>query len=265
VAEVNRAWRFNLAGDWQKQHSEAQRGKRELESLEAGDALSPDDDLRRAELTEMFRGKEAALARYRELLDTENDAGGRFSIGRLLLAEKDDEGLRWLDQAMDLDPDTVLGGCLIAYEYLSESGRDAEAGAYWSRIEQQAEVFQQAVAERSQVSVDDEFEPPDLPGELLARLRETVSSYDEVGEAYLVRKRTGHLDDTHAFYVLAVVPKSSFRTAWKEADRDVEPLEERLVRDLALPGDFMVVRVGKKNPLARRLAEIEGTSLYKRG
>ena len=115
------------------------------------------------------------------------------------------------------------------------------------------------------MSVDDRLEPADLPADILASLREKVSWHEEVAQAFLVRKRTDHLDDTHPFYVLAVVPKSTFRTAWRESDDDTEPLEERVASDITIPGEFMVVKVDKKSPLAQHFAQIDGARLYERG
>ena len=265
VAAVDAAWRENVEAIWSEQHSEAQHDKAELERLEAQQDLSADDALRRAQLTEAFRGEEEALARYRELVDSENDAAARFAVGRLLLEREDDEGLRWLDEAMDRDPEAVLPSCQIAFLYLRDHDRDDEAERYRARAEQQADVFEQAAGERSSVSVDDRLEPSNLPGDLLQDLREKVAWHDEVAAAYLVRKRTDLLDDTHPFYVLALIPKSDFRTAWKETDDEAEPLEERVAREISIPGELMVAKVGKKSPLAQHFAQIDGARLYERG
>jgi Zn-dependent protease with chaperone function len=265
VAAVDRSWREEVAAGWSEQHVEALRNRQELEQLEARADLSADDALKRAQLTEMFRSEDEALARYREVLDTENDAAGRSSIGHLLLGRDDDEGLRWLDESMERDPEAVLPACQIAYGYLRDRDRDDEAQRYRERAERQANVFEQAADERSRVSIEDRLEPADLSPELQARLREQVAWHEEVAEAYLVRKRTDHLDDTRPFYVLALVPKSGFRTAWREADDDAEALEERVARDVSLPGDFIVAKVGRKSPLGQHLAQVEGARLYERG
>jgi hypothetical protein len=265
VAAVDSAWRDDVMKPWQEQHSEAQHDKGELERLDAGEELSPEDAFRRAHLTEIFRSPDDALARYRELFDTENDAAGRFAVGRLLLEREDDQGLGWLDESMDRDPEAVLPACQIAYLYLREHERDEEAEVYRERAEQQADMFEQAAGERSQVSVEDRLEPSNLAGEVLTSLRKKVEWHEEVAAAYLVRKRTNHLDDTHPFYVLAVVPKSGFRTAWKETDDDADPLAERVARDVSLPGEFMVVKIAGKSPLAQHFAQIEGARVYKRG
>jgi Zn-dependent protease with chaperone function len=265
VAAVDHAWHEDVREQWHEQHSEAQRGKSELERLEARSDLSPEDALRRAHLTEAFRSPDEALARYRELVDTENDVPARFAVGQLLLERGDDAGLRWLDEAMDRDPEAVLPGCQIAYAYLREHDREEQADAYRIRAEGQAKILEHAAGERSEVSVEDRLEPPDLPGDVLANLREKVAWHEEVAAAYLVRKRTEHLDDSHPFYVLALVPKSSFRTAWKEGDDDAEPLEERVARDISLPGELMVAKLDKKSPLAQHFAQIDGARIYERG
>lgn len=95
-------------------------------------------------------------------------------------------------------------------------------------------------------------------------MRQKIAWHDEVVAAYLIRKRTQHFDDTHPFYVLAVVPKSSFRTAWKEGDDDAESLEERVARDISLPGEHIVVKVDQKSPLAQHFAQINGARVFER-
>lgn len=126
------------------------------------------------------------------------------------------------------------------------------------------DVLERATSERSEVSVEDKLEPPGLDAELLEGLRQKIAWHDEVAAAYLIRKRTQHFDDTHPFYVLALVPKSSFRTAWKEGDDDAEPLEERVARDISLPGEHIVVKVDQKSPLAQHFAQIDGARVFER-
>ena len=265
IEEVDRAWSDDVEAGWRAQHAEAQQAKAELRRLEEQESLAPEDALKRAQLTETFSGPDAALARYRELVDTESDAPARFAIGRLLLEQGDEEGLSWLDEAIERDPDGVLPACEIAYGFLRERGREDEAERYRERAERQVEVLNAAAEERFSVSVDDELEPPDLAEELLERIRRKVAWHEDVVAAYLVRKRAAHLDDTHPFYVLALVPKSGFRAAWREADEDYEPLEERVARDLAFTDDeFMVARVDWRSPIARRLAEIEDAKIFSR-
>ena len=267
VEEVDRRWSAEIAPAWREGHADAQRAKLDLHKLEeraAKGELPPEEALRRAELTESFRGEDEALARYRELLGSTNDALARYAVGRILLGRGDDEGLRFLDEAMDGDPEAVLPGCELAYEYLRARDRDEEAERYRQRAERQAEVLGRAAEERSMVSVDDRLDAPDLQPEVLDRVRRKIGWHEEVERAFLVRKRTANLDDSHPFYVVAVVPKSGFRAAWREADDDVEPLEDRVARDLDVPAELMVVKLAAKSPLAERFAAIDGAEIYSR-
>jgi Zn-dependent protease with chaperone function/tetratricopeptide (TPR) repeat protein len=265
VEAVDRAWSADVEGGWRARHAEAQKAKAELRRLEEQDSLPPEDALKRAQLTETFSSSDAALARYRELVDTESDAPARYAIGRLLLEQGDEDGLRWLDEAIERDPDAVLPACGIAYDFLRERGREQEAARYRERAERQVDVLDAAAEERSGVSVDDELEPPDLPEEMLERIRRKVAWHEDVVEAYIVRKRAAHLDDTHPFYVLGLVPKGGFRAAWRETDEDYEPLEERVARDLAFADEeFMIARVDWRSPIVRRFAEIEGAKIFSR-
>ncbi len=265
VAELDRAWRDAVASEWSAQHADAQREKAELEKLEARDSLSADEGLRRAQLTEAFRGPEPALVRYRELVETENDALARYAIGRLLLAHEDDEGLRWLDDAIERDPEAVIPACELAYAYLHAHARDEEAGAYARRREEHAELLEAAAIERSEVSVDDQLEPPDLPDELLEQVVQTVVRHKEVARAYLVRKRTKHFDDTLPFFVLGIVPKSYSRTEWKDADHDRETLVDRIAGEISLPVEVIVVQIHKDSPLVRRFAQLDRACLFDGG
>src|SRR5204863_9051986 len=104
-----------------------------------------------------------------------------------------------------------------------------------------------------------------VPAELVDVIRGKVEWHEEVREAYLVRKKTERLDEEHPFHVVALVPKSEFRTAWREADDDEEPLEARVARDLQLDDDVMVAKIGRKSPLAERFAQIDGARIFSRG
>jgi Zn-dependent protease with chaperone function len=259
VAELNRTWQKSVAAEWADQHREAQVAKDNLARLERADALSVEELLERAQLTETFRDTDAALALYRELVDTEEDAQARLAIGRLLLAREDDEGLRWLDQAAARDWQIVLLATALAYSYLHERGRDEEAEPYERRLEQQAELLEAAEKERSEVTLDDWLDRPDLPSEQLELVRDAVAAESEVAAAYLVRKHTHHLNDESPFYVLGVVPRSYARAT--KGDSTGAALAERLADAVPPPLQCLVVTLEKHNKVTRRLARIEGASL----
>jgi Zn-dependent protease with chaperone function len=259
VADLDRNWQTSVEEEWAEQHRNAQDAKDNLARLERADALSVEELLERAELTEMFRDTDATLARYRELIDTEQDGQARLAIGRLLLAREDDEGLRWLDQAAESDWQTVLLAAAFACSYLHEHGRDEQAEPYERRLEQQVELLEAAEKERSEVTVDDWLDWPDLPSEQVELVRDAVAAESEVAAAYLVRKHTHHLNDESPFYVLGVVPRSYARAT--KADSTGVALAERLAEAVPLSAQCLVVTLQQRNKVTRKLAQVEGASL----
>src|SRR5919106_1547731 len=164
-------------------------------------------------------------AASREVLaQAPDDAPANFSVGRLLLAQGKDEGLRHLERAM-VDPEAVLPACELAVEFLEQRGREEEAEPFRERAKRQLEQFEAAAEERAGVGVDDRFLPPELAPEHLERIRSVVARTPEVGQAFLARKHVQHLADAYPYYVLVVVPRRVWRRAWREADNDPTPLD----------------------------------------
>jgi Zn-dependent protease with chaperone function len=272
LAEVfDRRWREAIAEEWRHRHSERQEVRRELEQLEARaerEQLRVEDLLTLAALTTEFREPELALVRYRAVLEVEpGDPEANLGVGSLLLDREDDTGLDHLERAMDADPDAIVPACEVAIPYLEARGRGEEAKRYRKRGEQQLEVYEAASVERADVDVDDELEPSDLDGALLEQIRATVERHDDVGAAYVVRKRVQHLADEHPLYVLAVIPRKRWRQLWKEADaeeKDESTLAERVADDLELPVDVHVIVPGPRSGMDERLEAIPGAKIFSR-
>jgi len=259
IADLDRSWQRSVASEWAEHYRQAQDEKAELAQLDRAETLSVEERLQRAQLTETFHGADAALTQYRELVDTEEDGQARLAIGRLLLAREDDEGLLWLDQAAKRDWQIVLPASALAYSYLRERGRDEEAEAYERRLEQQVELLEAAEKERSEVTLDDRLDRPDLPIEQLELVRNAVAAENEVAAAYLARKHTHHLNHESPFYVLGVVPRSYARAT--KGDSTGAALAARLADAIPVSVHCLVVTLHKGDQVTQRLARIEGASL----
>jgi Zn-dependent protease with chaperone function len=272
LAEVfDRTWREAIAEEWRERHRERQEARRQLEQLEEryGRETLPLDDLRAfAQLTAEFREPDVALRRYRAVLEVEpDDPQASFGVGSLLLAQEDDAGLAHLERAMDRDPDAVVPVCELAIPYLEARGRTDEAQRYRKRSEQQLEVYGAASVERADVNVDDDLEPPDLDRALLEQIRATVDHHEDVGAAYVARKRLQHLADEYPLYVVALIPRKRWLQLWKEADaeeKDEETLADRVADDLELPVDFHVIVPGPRSGMDDRLEAIPGAKIFSR-
>jgi Zn-dependent protease with chaperone function len=267
----DRSWRDAIGEEWRERHRERQEARKQLQELEARAEREqlPVDDLRvLAALTAEFREPDIALHRYRVVLDAvPEDPQANFGVGSLLLDRDDDAGLAHLDRAMDADPEAIVPACELAIAYLEERGRSEEADRYRRRGEQQLEVFEAASVERAAVDVDDELEPADLDQALVEQIRATLERHEDVGAAYVVRKRLQHLAEEYPLYVVALIPRKRWRQLWKEADadeKDEDTLADRVASDLDIPVDVQVIVPGPRSGMDERLDAIPGAKIFSR-
>jgi Zn-dependent protease with chaperone function len=265
--QLDAHWRAGIAETWRAEHERARDARRRLTELAGRDAnsLSDDELIELAGLSAEFESPDDALRRAQAVLDRqpENEAA-LLAVGLHLLEQGDDAGLEHLERVMAADPTMVLTACEIAAGYLSQRGRDAEANRYRQRAQRHAELLAAAGAEREDVSDEDELEPANLPDAVVEKLRATFARHDDIGRAYVVRKRVEQLGDELPLYVVGVVPKHEWRQLWKEADDDKPSLAQVLIDEIELPGDFHLVVPGPRNPMKKRLASVPGAEIFRR-
>ena len=158
LEELNRNYQERVREEWEQLHQEFCAASEELSELDRRTAegeLTVEEAHRRACLTAEVGNSEGALVLYREVLDRNpNDARANFELGHLLLSQKQDEGIRFLERAMDLNDDYVSSACHILYGYLtnkSDVTNHIAAQNYWRRAASQSQVHQNAHAERNEV------------------------------------------------------------------------------------------------------------------
>jgi Zn-dependent protease with chaperone function len=269
TAEIDREWRSSIRSAWFERYHEAQRLKSELEELDERartTELSPEDARKRADLTEAFRGADAALPLYRELAERDPaDAVANFALGRILLDRDDDSGLALLERAMASDPEAVVPACEIAFFYLKGKGHEQEAERFRARAEEQVQAFEHAGAERESVTAEDRLLPHDLPAEIVESVRSQLAHYDDIERIYLARKEVRHLADEYPLYVVGVIRPQGWRERRKQANDPEEPtFAQRLAAELELPVDFFVVVPGRRSKLRDRFAEVPGAESFRR-
>lgn len=210
IAELNRNYKERVREEWEHFHQEFRASTDELNELErkAAEAeLSVGEAYERACLTAAAGNSERALVLYREVLDRDPDhALTNFQLGRLLLSGKQDEGIRFLERAMDLNEDYTLTACQIAHDYLTtqSAANHIDAQKYLRRAAAQSQVQENARAERNEVSFLDRLAAHDLSNENVEQLRRELEQDATVREAYLVRKEVKYRPDK-PFYALGVV------------------------------------------------------------
>jgi Zn-dependent protease with chaperone function len=269
VSQVDRGWREAVRPAWRERWAEAEKGRLRLRELDGRNGnLSLDELKERAGLTAQLESSEAALPFYEQVLASQpDDAPSRFAVGQILLDRGDEQGLAYLERAMEIDADAIFPACEVAYGFLHERGREEEAFRYRERAEQHFELLGKAQEERQDIAVDDELEPHDLPEELVERIRSAVAGQEEIAEAYLVRKRVDHLRDEYPLYVIGIIPRKRWRQLWKDEDADKDggaTLAERVAEDLDLPVDFHVIVPGPRSGMDERLAQVERAKIFGR-
>jgi Zn-dependent protease with chaperone function len=270
VEQLTHRWRSMIGEAWSERYSDAQEMLSRVRELNrrAVESELPLEDLRTlASLTDDLHGPEAAFDRYHDVLARDpDDAQANFVVGRLLLDRGDEAGLACLERAMSGDADCVVSACELAIEFLLQRGREQEAARFRTRGEQQLALVDAAGEERSSVSVDDDFVPHDLSPELVTHIRTVAEREGDVGKLYVVRRRTQHLDREYPFYVIAVVPKSHWRTIWRESSNDDKPsLADRVADELDLPVQFQLFVLGPRaGEIERRFGSYERSLVYDR-
>jgi Zn-dependent protease with chaperone function len=224
IEELDRNYQERVREEWEHLHREFCVASEELSELDRTAEereLTVDEAYRRACLTAEVGNSEGALVLYREILDRNaNHAPTNFELGYSLLSLNQDEGIRFLERAMDLNDDYVSPACNILFGYLrnkSEVGDQIAAQNYLRRAYAQSQVQQNAQAERNEVSFLDRLTAHDLSNEKVAQLRRELAQDGQVREAYLVRKEVQYRPDKPLYALGVVVDRpwyTQFRRQW---------------------------------------------------
>ena len=218
IEELNRNYQERIREEWERLHREFCEATDELSELDrraAEGELTVEEAHQRACLTAEVGNSESAPALYREVLDRNPDhAPTNFQLGRLLLSENQDEGIRFLERAMDLNEDYVSSACYTLYYYLANKGAVTDqiaAQNYLRRAEAQSQVQQNAQAERNEMSFLDRLTTHDFSNEKVEELRRELAKDGQVREAYLVRKEVKYRPDKPLYALGVVVDRPWYR------------------------------------------------------
>lgn len=112
---LGRRWADAVQFNWRKQHDEHLQMAQRLSSLEARvdeQPLPAAEARERILLTVQLHGATVAMPLMRDFVDAgQDDPGVHFMLGRELLQQDDEAGLRHLERAMELDWEAISEGC----------------------------------------------------------------------------------------------------------------------------------------------------------
>lgn len=233
---LDRSWADSVAEEWQQKHQEMAAARARCQALSDTSAtvgLSIDQLWEYACQMEALESDAAALPLLQQLLTREPaHAAANLAMGRLLLAQNNQAGLLYLENALAADRHAVMPACQLASSFLERQGKHTESLRYRIKAQRQQQQFLEADAERRRLTPSDSFEPHGLSAEKIENIARQLALRSDIQAAYLVRKNVQTLTDTPC-YALIIIP----HRAWYELDAEAgnHALLSTLTAALPLP------------------------------
>ena len=264
TAQLDRAWWEDVKESWARRYKKVETGRAELADLEArvdkDEALTPEEALRRAYLTEDVAHKPAeALALFRaSYACSPENARACFALGSRLLARDEAEGAPLLERAMALDDEATAACCELLRDYHWRGERKKDAHQWHERLTQRQTLDANEQHARSQVTLEDTFEPHGLSEETIALLRQQLTTDTHLRRAYLVRKKISRHPERPCwvFGFVATPPFHLFSVA--RVTKAVQDLQA----SVSLPEGTVLVNVENANtPFEAKLKRVASSQV----
>jgi Zn-dependent protease with chaperone function len=269
TAELDSEWETGASEWWPQRHERERAEEETLRDLEQRRASLDDAELwELARLTDARRSAKAAEPYLRELL-TRNPrhAAASYTLGYNLLDHDDEEGVRHVETAIDIDPEALAPGSRTIATWLRHRGRMEDAERYETRASH-AEILQaESAHERDTVYTKDSFQPHEVDDAVLAPLKAGLAEQPRVKAAWLVRKVVKHRPESPLF-VLGVYTGADWRSWLRSSGipvgkTDDTAFAQHLANTLPLPGEAFVVPLNDANGwLKKRLKKVAGSRIY---
>ncbi len=272
VEHFNNAWKQTQETPWRQRYAYIQDSLKQLENLEFQASihqLTSAEIWNLARLTAEFKSHDLAIPLFQQLLAIDpNHSEGNYYLGCILLEKNDGEAIAYLEKAMAVNPDMILEICKLIYQVLIEKGEIEKAKIYESRYTERYNLLLKAQEERSFVTINDEFEPHNLPEDVVSNFCEQLAKYSQIKEALLTRKKVTYLPE-NPYYILSL----TLRRIWYKytiSDED-ELFLHKLVSELQFPELFHILIANDmrdqtriNHSIAKKQRKIEGALIYTR-
>jgi Zn-dependent protease with chaperone function len=262
---LNEIWFEQQADNWKHQYEHVAESKRKLNELSGKNIsdLSFDDAMTRAMLTEQYKTEEEALGVYKEIDQAfPPHAAVKFSIGRVLLGQRNGDGISFIETAMELDEDFVSHGSQMIYAYHVETGQEQKAEDYYERFVKREEFLETAEEERSRIAADCVFMPHELNAQELSNIQDQLRQHPEIKEAYLVQKQVAHFPERPVF-LLGYTVRRPWYTLNNERFDNL--LLRKLANELHFDYDTYMIHLSWGNfRIRKKIKAIPGSKIYKK-
>ncbi len=264
VSRQDRLLREQIVRTWNEAHKKANESKKRFDELEAQAkerTLTTNEQWERVVLLAEVQDKKAAIPSLRTMLQEHPDyAGAHFALGAILLEQQDAEGVKYLEQAMELKPVTTGDASTLLSGFYFQRGDKESAEKFRLRAVDYYENEERRNQQAVNFSKDDNYIPHDVNDDLLKEIKSQLNKARGLSEAYLFRKV---IEGTDSVYVLAFFAGNS----WHEGRnaKHLEPLFNDLMNIAVLPTPLVFLPFDVKYlELHPKVSAVPGALIYKR-
>lgn len=266
VAKGDEEWGTKWKMTWSTSRREWLLSEERLEALnrkkEEKGSLIEEEAWERVSLAIELQGSEKARPLLNEFVNGFPDHGLACLAQAIELHHEDkEECLEWAKRAAKADPIHKATAIQIQQEWLRARGRIEEADSLDNSLFSQLDAIEKAEDEREELSSGSEFDPHDLPAEVVERVVEQLQGRP-IKCAYLVKRKLKELSDSPQ-YVLAIQSK---RTWWRWQGRMHEhKIILGVISEVDFPYEWLVESLRRMDiRLQLRISKAAGGNLLKR-
>lgn len=260
---MNRLWRERVSQAWNERHNEIKTLRKRLTELDEQAktrALTVDEQWERVVALAETESREAAAPALKALLNEAPDhVSANFTLGGLLLEQRNAEGIAYLEKTIPINPNVALQACELISGFYLEQGNNELAESYRQRAEEHYKKAMRFQEQATNFAASDKFAPHGLEEGRVAQLQAQLAKVYGLAAAYLVRKIVEGTEQP--LYVLAVVASYT----WKDGinAKHLDPLFEDLSAKVELPSPVSVLSLdGPHGYLLNTISRIPGAQLF---
>ena len=261
----NRLLREQLGHAWNESHKHNNEAKKQLAKLEEDAqqrSLTIDEQWQRVTLLSQVQDDNATLPLLQTIVREHPDhVGAHFALGSILLDQQNADGVKYLEKAMELDPNVTGDASMRLSGFYFEQGNRELTETFRQRAAEHLKKQQRLLEQAVNFSADDKFLPHELSEVVLKEIQAQLDKVRGLSEAFLVRKV---LEGSERVYVLAVLAGYS----WNEGvnAKHLDPMFEDLAQVNAIPPPLVTLPLDVVHgDLLPMFKAVPGASIYKRG
>lgn len=264
ILDLDNSWKQQVESSWRQRYAIVQEILQDIKALEYRESygdLSLEDVWKLASWNLEINKEELAVQRLTQVLTMNSDhIGTHYLLGKILLEQDNLDGVQHLETALSKDMNLMNNSLQILYQFFWERGEVEKANYYRDRLDAFYEQLRKAKKERSLVRHQDTFCPHGFDKNETHKLRNQISQYSQVKEAFLVQKVLTYFSEIPLFVLGIVRRYNAFKIESSDIDLEIANI---LKKNLQIQGEWEIVVVSDKNSkIIKKMREIQQSLIY---